>query len=66
MERLPNEVIVLGYINTHKAIHDTDRVLHLGGVSRTVKATDYKNPIRVLVYDEQSTTGWLGSQSDSQ
>ena len=66
--RTTNEIIVAGSLNPYKSVQDRVRVLARGGICQSLRATDYKDPPKILIEyeDKQSTTGWLSSQSDSQ
>ena len=40
---------VIGHARPDAPIHDTDRVLGVGGVSNTLRARDYKEPIKIAL-----------------
>lgn len=50
---MATEIIVVGSLEPQKAIQDECRVVDGGGISPTVRARDYKGPIKVLIRNEQ-------------
>jgi len=52
---MATEIIVVGSLDPSKAIQDECRVVDGGGISPTVRARDYKGPIKVLIRNEQRT-----------
>lgn len=50
-----NKKIVIGSLNPQKVIQDRGScVLSINGLCQTIRATDYKDPPMVLVYDKQT------------
>lgn len=43
-----NSIEVVGHTRPEASIHDSDRIIGRGGVSPTLRARDYKEPIKVL------------------
>ena len=50
-----NKILVIGWLNVKK--HDIDRVLFPGGLVRTFKATDYKNPVFIMKKKRRENNG---------
>jgi len=48
---MSNQIIVIGSLNPQKLVQDRVRVLSGGGICQTIRATDYKDPPKVLVED---------------
>ena len=45
---MDKKIIVVGSLNTEKEVQDRVRVLHRGGVVQALRATDHKDPPKVL------------------
>ena len=50
---MANRIIVIGSLNPEKECQDRVRVLSGGGICQTIRATDYKDPPKVLVDVEE-------------
>lgn len=48
-----NEIVVVGSLNPTKTVQDRVRILNQGGVCQALRATDYKDPPKILVKYEQ-------------
>lgn len=48
---MSNQIEVIGSLNSEKECQDRVRVLSGGGVCQALRATDYKDPPKVLVLD---------------
>lgn len=46
--RMEKQIIVIGSLNPEKKVQDRVRILHRGGVSQSLRATDYKDPPKVI------------------
>lgn len=46
---MENRIIVVGSLNPQKGCQDRVRVLSWGGICQAIRATDYKDPPKVLV-----------------
>ena len=44
-----NRIIVVGSLNPNKGVQDRVRVLDARGVSQALRATDYKDPVKIVV-----------------
>ena len=51
---LTHDIIVVGSLNPTKTVQDRVRVLSVDGVCQALRATDYKDPPKVVVADEVS------------
>lgn len=48
-----NEIIVIGSLSPQKQVQDRVRILSMRGVCQALRATDYKDPPKVVViYNE--------------
>lgn len=47
-----NKIIVVGSLAPDKLTQDRVRVLDAGGQSQALRATDYKDPPKILVYEK--------------
>lgn len=45
-----NEIIVVGSLNPQKKCQDRVRILSKQGVCQALRATDYKDPPKLIVY----------------
>ena len=54
---MSNKIEVVGSLNPDKECQDRVRVLSGGGVCQSLRATDYKDPPKVLVEYTIHTTG---------
>lgn len=48
-----NEIVVVGSLNPTKTVQDRVRILNQGGVCQALRATDYKDPPKILVKYER-------------
>lgn len=46
---MADRIIVVGSLNPEKEVQDRVRVLSGGGICQAIRATDYKDPPKVLV-----------------
>lgn len=46
---MSNQIKVIGSLNPEKECQDRVRVLSSGGICQSLRATDYKNPPKVVV-----------------
>ena len=47
-----NKVSILGSLIPEKKVQDKCLVLDTGGVARAILATEYKAPIKIMVYEK--------------
>lgn len=45
-----NNIIVIGSLNPNKAVQDRVRILDKKGLCQALRATDYKDPPKILVH----------------
>lgn len=53
---MADKIIVIGSLNPEKEVQDRVRVLSGGGICQAIRATDYKDPPKVLVEYTTPTT----------
>lgn len=54
---MSNQIEVIGSLNPEKEYQDRVRVLSWGGICQSLRATDYKDPPKVLVEVEDAERG---------
>lgn len=54
---MSNQIEVIGSLNPEKEYQDRVRVLSGGGICQSLRATDYKDPPKVLVEVEDAERG---------
>lgn len=54
---MSNQIEVIGSLNPEKECQDRVRVLSGGGICQSLRATDYKDPPKVLVEVEDAERG---------
>lgn len=59
---MSNQIEVIGSLNPEKDCQDRVRVLS-GGICQALRATDYKDPTKVLVFDRGRANA-KGSKAD--
>ena len=47
-----NEIIVIGTLDPNKQIQDRVRVLSKHGICQALRATDYKDPPKIIGYEK--------------
>lgn len=60
---MSNQIEVIGSLNPEKECQDRVRVLSGGGICQALRATDYKDPPKVLVLDRGKSDA-KGSKAD--
>ena len=50
-DKITNNIIVAGSLSPNKTCQDRVRILSVMGVCQSLRATDYKDPPKVLIYE---------------
>lgn len=48
----PHKIVIVGSLKPEKLCQDNDQVLSGGGICKTLRQRDYKDPPRVIVYEK--------------
>jgi hypothetical protein len=54
MKKKNSGICVIGSLNPNKGCQDRVRVLSIGGCCQSLRATDYKDPPKILILDKEN------------